>query len=324
MRTRAIATCGLVLVAATCGDDRGDDAGNGEADYRPPHAQPEPRVAGYSAPPAAIAVEPMPAFQPPAPVWPAARAVALAANGSAVADPAMPLRVEDLGAGALGPVTVEPLSRAATLAAGIDGVVLRVSRAGGLAAAGPARITLDYHAFRWAHGGDWASRLALWVLPECALTSPGAAGCTGQRLAGVNDAGAGTVSAVLDAGTLDALVAPRDPTAGAAPVPTGMLVMAAAASAGAGGDYAATSLAPAAAWSAGGNAGDFAWTYPLRIPPSLGGPAPRIELAYSSGSVDGRMASTNNQASWVGEGFEWQLGSIERRYGGCAAGRTPP
>jgi len=320
MRTRAIAYCGLALLAATCSDERSDDTGNDDPDYRPPHAQQEPPVAGYSAAPAAITVEPMPAFQAPAAVWPQARAVELATTASALGDPGVPLRIEDLGAGALGPVTVESLSHAATVAAGIDGIVVRVSRPGGLAAAGPARFTLDYHAFRWAYGGDWASRLALWVLPECALTSPGAAGCTGQKLAAVNDAGAGTVSAVLDMGKLSALVAPRDPTASGAavPAPTGMLVMAAAAAAGTGGDYSATSLAPAATWDAGGNAGDFSWTYPLRVPPALGGPAPKIDLAYSSASVDGRMASTNNQASWVGEGFDWQPGAIERRYNGCA------
>src|SRR5262249_32287800 len=44
----------------------------------------------------------------------------------------------------------------------------------------------------------------------------------------------------------------------------------------------------------------------------------KIELGYSSASVDGRTVSTNNQASWTGEGFDWQPGSIERRYVGCA------
>lgn len=318
MRTRAVATSGLLLLAATCADDRGADVGGGDPDYRPPHAQQEPPVAGYSATPVALAVEPMPAFQAPAAVWPEARVVELATAGGALAVPGVPLRVEDVAGGGLGAITVELMSRTTTRAAGIDGVVFRVSRAGGLAAAGPARLTADYSAFRWAYGGDWASRLALWALPECALSSPGADGCRGLKLAAVNDAGAGMVSAVVDVGQLaSALVAPG--TAGdAATGPTGMLVMLAAAASGAGGDYSATSLAPSAAWSAGGNAGDFAWTYPLRMPPSLGGPVPKIELTYSSASVDGRMASTNNQASWVGEGFDWQPGSIERRYNNCS------
>ena len=49
----------------------------------------------------------------------------------------------------------------------------------------------------------------------------------------------------------------------------------------------------------------------------LGGPAPQIGLGYSSGSVDGRMASTNNQTSWVGEGWDYWPGFIERRYKPC-------
>jgi RHS repeat-associated protein len=283
---RAIATCGLILVAATCGDDRGGEPGGDEVDYVPPHAQQEPPVVGYLAPPAAVAVEPMPAFKAPAPVWPEPGKAALRVDGASGA-------------------TVEPISHAVTAAAGIDGVVMRVA---GALAGGPVRLTVDYGAFRYAHGGDWASRLSLWLLPECALVNPGAPACRGQQLATVNDAGAGTVSAVADVGQ----------TALALGGTGGMLVMAAAGAAGAGGDYSATSLAPASTWEAGGNSGDFSWTYPLRMPPALGGPAPRIELAYSSSSVDGRMASTNNQASWVGEGFDWQPGAIERRYNGCA------
>lgn len=290
---RAIASCGLILVAATCGDDRGGEPGGDEVDYVPPHAQQEPPVVGYLAPPAQVAVERMPAYKVPAPVWPDAKAA---------------LRVDELGAAAgSGAVSVEPIPHAVTAAAGIDGAVMRVSRAGGLAAGGPVRLTVDYRSFRYAHGGDWASRLSLWLLPECALTTPAAPGCGGQPLATTNDTGAGTVSAVADLGA-----------AALAGNPGGMLVMAAAGATGAGGDYAATSLAPASTWEAGGNSGDFSWSYPLRMPPALGGPAPKIELAYSSASVDGRMASTNNQASWVGEGFDWQPGAIERRYTGCA------
>ena len=315
MRTRAVVYSGLLLLAATCSDDHRDGGDGVDPDYRPPHAQQEPPVAGYSATPATVTVEPMPVFQAAAAVWPEPRAVGLATAASALGDPGVPLRIEDLGkAGALGAVTVESLNRAATAAAGIDGIVLRVSRAGGLAAAGPARLTVDYRAFRWAYGGDWASRLSLWALPECALTSPEAPGCRGQKLAAVNNTAAGTVSAVVDVGQLAGALAGGTAATG----PTGMLVMAAATAAGAGGDYSATSLAPAATWSVAGNAGDFAWMYPLRMPPSLGGPTPQIELAYSSASVDGRMASTNNQASWIGEGFDWQPGNIERRYNGCA------
>ncbi|WP_157549342.1 hypothetical protein [Nonomuraea candida] len=56
----------------------------------------------------------------------------------------------------------------------------------------------------------------------------------------------------------------------------------------------------------------------MRTPPSLGGDEPELSLAYSSQSLDGRTAATNNQASWAGDGFELSPGGyIERRYKSC-------
>ncbi len=54
------------------------------------------------------------------------------------------------------------------------------------------------------------------------------------------------------------------------------------------------------------------------MPPSLGGPTPSLALAYSSSSVDGRMAASNNQPSWIGEGFELGANFIERKYVSCS------
>ncbi|MGJ3559556.1 hypothetical protein ACR6C2_16200 [Streptomyces sp. INA 01156] len=45
---------------------------------------------------------------------------------------------------------------------------------------------------------------------------------------------------------------------------------------------------------------------------------PKVGLLYSSGAIDGRTGSTNNQASWVGDGFDLWPGFIERRYKPCA------
>ncbi|MEU8352366.1 sugar-binding protein, partial [Streptomyces sp. NPDC048845] len=42
-----------------------------------------------------------------------------------------------------------------------------------------------------------------------------------------------------------------------------------------------------------------------------------VSLSYSSGTIDGRTSSTNNQGSWIGDGFELAPGSIERRYKPC-------
>ncbi|MEV0385453.1 RHS repeat-associated core domain-containing protein [Nonomuraea sp. NPDC050643] len=221
-------------------------------------------------------------------VWPKAAtadAVPTAGQGQRAGD--LPVWVA-ASAGAQ-PVRVELMGRAE----GGNGLLLRVS---GAPDTGKVRLTVDYSGFRHAYGADWASRLRVLALPQCE-------GCRTRTLATDNDPAAGTVSAALDeplgqAGTLLALAAePSGPA----------------------GDYAATSLQPSWAWSAGGNSGSFSWSYPMRTPPSLGGPAPRIELGYSSASVDGRMPASNNQPSWAGEGFDWAPGFVERRYQPCAA-----
>jgi RHS repeat-associated protein len=327
----------LLAVVAGCSDDdtpiHGEESGT---PYRPPATQREPLVAGNPFSPVAIPKERTGTpFEPPAPSWPSSSVVDVAlpdatafhfGADSSVPVARLPVRVEGVaGVNAPRRLKIESFSRAQTTSAGVDGVLLRVSRSDGIKDPGPARFTLDYSGFRWAYGGDWASRLSLWVVPECALSSPSALGCQARKLAAVNDLAAGTVSAVVDVGdststTLDLQsgVAPSDATTTSTSSSGSTLLALSASTSGAGGDYQATSLSPAATWSAGGNSGDFSWSYPLRVPPSLGGPAPKVELSYSSSSVDGRAASTNNQASWIGEGFEWQPGSIERRYNGCA------
>ncbi|GAB4006331.1 hypothetical protein GCM10029992_56690 [Glycomyces albus] len=83
------------------------------------------------------------------------------------------------------------------------------------------------------------------------------------------------------------------------------------------GTFAATTLSPAATWSAGNPTGDFSWSYPIELPSSAGGLDPSIAFAYSSSAVDGRNESTNNQPSVIGEGFSFHPGFIERRYTPC-------
>ncbi len=55
------------------------------------------------------------------------------------------------------------------------------------------------------------------------------------------------------------------------------------------------------------------------MPPAAAGTAPSVSLDYNSGSVDGRVASTNNQSGMIGEGFTLSADSyIERTYTDCA------
>src|SRR5690348_13565436 len=86
-----------------------------------------------------------------------------------------------------------------------------------------------------------------------------------------------------------------------------------------GGNAKASPLSPSATWSVSGQSGDFTWSYPLRVPPAPGGFTPHLGLAYSSSAVDGRTSAANNQASWVGDGWDLSVGFIERSYMPCAS-----
>ncbi len=163
------------------------------------------------------------------------------------------------------------------------------------------RISVSYRSWAGGFGGDYAQRLSLVALPACFLSTPAVLRCqTTTPVATRND----TSNQVLIAQMPRTL--------------SGAVVLAAAAGAsGSSGSYAATSLAPSSTWTVGLNTGDFQWSYPLRVPPTQGGPAPSLSLDYSSQSVDGRVASTNAQPSWVGEGHDLSSGFIERRYVSC-------
>src|SRR5262249_39797275 len=159
------------------------------------------------------------------------------------------------------------------------------------------RLSVDYSSFAGAYGGDYAGRLRLVALPECALSTVESAGCQAGPLASTNDT-------ATNRGSADVTLAASRTT----------LVALAARAPSSSGTCAATSLSPSASWSVEGTSGDFSWQYPMQSPPALGGPEPELSLAYSSSSVDGRNATTNNQPGWVGEGFEYAPGFIERSY----------
>ncbi|MGI5153085.1 polymorphic toxin-type HINT domain-containing protein [Plantactinospora sp. CA-294935] len=243
----------------------------------------------------------------PAPVWPkpgTARVTLPTGSGQRAAAtggvpvPGLPVRVAATAdSGSLSEVSVEILDRAT--AAWRDGLLVRVKPLAP-ATAVPMNVSVDYGSFRYAYGGNWASRLRLWQLPPaCAEQTPGSDGCRPTPLASVNNAADGTV------------------TADVAAAPAGTLLALAAAPSGPEGDFTATPLAPSATWSSGGSTGDFTWSYPMRVPPSLGGPTPNLALSYSSSRTDGRSSADNNQPSWVGEGFEYAPGFIERSYVPC-------
>ncbi|WP_083936764.1 RHS repeat-associated core domain-containing protein [Longispora albida] len=217
--------------------------------------------------------------------WPAAGKVRLTPGTTETRAGGLPVSLK--ASGTPREVTVEVLDQQASRAAGYDGVLVRLE--GG----GDVGLTVDYGAFAQSYGGGWASRLQLAALSDCA--SP--AVCrTRTPVPHRNDSGSRKVSATVAA--------------------SGLYALSAGSSSGAG-DYKATSLAPAGAWSAGNNAGNFGYSYGLRTPPAAG-PAPALSFAYSSQSHDGRTSGSNNQASMIGDGWSYEPGYIERRYAACA------
>ncbi|MEW2309113.1 RHS repeat-associated core domain-containing protein [Streptomyces sp. NPDC006864] len=220
-----------------------------------------------------------------------------------------------------GQVQVQVLDRDITESLGVDGVVLALRPATG--AAGTVKVKVDYSDFRDAYGGDWASRLTLKALPVCALTTPGEKGCAiGEALPASNEVEAGSIEAAVE---LPAATAPRSAgvtpvtqRAGGLEVSGGTVLLAATATAGGpSGNFGATPLSPSASWSAGGSNGAFSWSYPISAPAVAGSAIPDLKLGYSSQSVDGRTASTNNQANAIGDGWSMEPGYIERRYISC-------
>ncbi|MFJ6252688.1 MULTISPECIES: polymorphic toxin-type HINT domain-containing protein [unclassified Streptomyces] len=217
--------------------------------------------------------------------------------------------------------------RAAAHTAGVEGLLMTLRPTATAPSGGPVKVEIDYSSIRGAYAAGWSSRLRLVTLPACALTTPEKAECRQQTpLATENNTSSHTLAADLTvpAPATSMKTANGLPKAGAsapsasAVAPAGMTVLAATAGAGGSdGSFKATSLSSSGSWSAGGNSGGFGWNMPIDVPAAPGGLAPKVALSYNSSSVDGRTASTNNQSSWIGEGWEYSPGFIERRYASC-------
>ncbi|MFF3322717.1 RHS repeat-associated core domain-containing protein [Streptomyces sp. NPDC002889] len=249
------------------------------------------------------------------PLAPRGKAKQTAVGGLAVSVGSLP------GATAPERTRIAVLDRKATRAAGIRGVVLTAQAD----RSGKAELTVDYASFASAVGGGWSGRLRLVEYPRCVLTTPKDPKCrTAKPLEARNDITAQTLSAPLDLTAPPRSTAPAGRAASASratastatvlavtPDPSGQ-------SASGAGDFSATPLASSSTWEAGGSSGSFTWAYPMSAPAPAAGPAPSLNLAYDSGSIDGRNASTNNQGTDAGEGFGLSTVSyVERRYGSC-------
>ncbi|MFI8811337.1 MULTISPECIES: polymorphic toxin-type HINT domain-containing protein [unclassified Streptomyces] len=207
-------------------------------------------------------------------------------------------------------VTSRILDRTQAERAGVNGMMFTLTPKSPAAsdrtpqdpAKSPFAVTVDYSEFAESYGGAYASRMKLIELPACALTTPERKQCrSGKPLTATNDTAGQTLT--TNAVTL---------RSGAATV-----LAATATATGDKGDYKATPLSPSSTWITSLNTGDFTWSYDIPVPDVPGGLKPRLGLSYSSGSMDGRTGGTNNQGSWVGDGFDLWPGFIERRYKPC-------
>ncbi|MET9964979.1 RHS repeat-associated core domain-containing protein [Streptomyces sp. NPDC006356] len=237
----------------------------------------------------------------------------------------------------------------------IGGIVFQVTPPEN--ATGNAVIALDHTEFAQLYGADWADRLEFTQFPECFLTTPDVEGCSEPTAVdtrnvveplptdatddGILD-GVRRVEATVDVATL------TDPTATASSASTasaesegavtdavfrksGASEVRTAATAGSGssvflgnpkagsakGDFSATPLVSAGSWAAGSSSGGFTYSYAMQVPEVPNGPSPSIGFTYNSQVVDGRTSATNNQASWIGDGWEYNPGSITRTYRAC-------
>jgi RHS repeat-associated protein len=217
--------------------------------------------------------------------------------------------------GAAVQASVTVASHAVAVAAGVRGVVFSIERT----SSGPSatvHVSLGYKSFASAYGGNYASRLHLVELPACVLTDPAAAAC--RRAVPVGSANDTRASALGADVTLSALAPAQMTLARHAASPAAAVILAATTSpASAEGDYSATPLSQEGNWAQAGSSGAFTYSYPVHVPPVPGGLTPDVTLGYSSQEADGLTSTTNDQASWAGDGWDYSPGYIERDYAPC-------
>ncbi|MCX4756216.1 polymorphic toxin-type HINT domain-containing protein [Kitasatospora purpeofusca] len=229
-------------------------------------------------------------------------------------------------------VAVQVTAQDKGTAAGVTGPLVALSDAGSDGSGGrTANVTLDLKALQAA---GWSERAELVALPACALTAPDMPECRTQTPVASKADGRGGITAEVTLppaqasaqhnGAVKASFSTDSMSsralAAAAPSGSGggSVVLAAAPSpSGSLGNYKATSLSPSSAWSAGSNSGNFTYGYPIQVPPALGGSTPPVALGYNSADVDGKTSASNAQPSWIGDGWGYEPGFIERSYKSC-------
>ncbi|WUD76777.1 polymorphic toxin-type HINT domain-containing protein [Streptomyces sp. NBC_00510] len=275
------------------------------------------------------------------PVWPKPGTATVVLDSHSAAKPVkageLPVWVASAGEGeGTGEVRVRTASHTQTLRAGANGMLLGITPSRATAARSRVRVVVDYAGIARAYGGGFGSRLQLVQLPACALTTPSLPACRKRTpLRFTNRAGAEQLTATVTLGSAPAdepedetdgdadgdADGPRTMSAHTAPMAadTGTTALAVTSgNSGSQGDYAATTLSGAGTWQASAT-GSFTYAYPISVPAAIGGNAPSVGLSYDSQSVDGETSARNSQASWVGDGWSYQVGYVERGYRACGS-----
>ncbi|HEY0260885.1 MAG TPA: hypothetical protein VGC18_13660, partial [Lacisediminihabitans sp.] len=208
---------------------------------------------------------------------------------------------------AVGSVNASLLSVQEAKADGLKGLVIRVARADGKTTAAPLAIRIPKELLSSVYGGDYASRVR-WAQ----VAAPKKPSTTFMKKAS-------TTPVASVPSSQGVVLTPQISSNQMLLVP-----MSAPVSSSGTGSFAATPLKPSSTWDVSAQTGDFSWSYAMRTPPAAAGPTPTLALQYDSQSVDGETASTNNQPSSVGEGWDVSGGGyIERTYVGCSQDNGP-
>ncbi|MEV7600325.1 RHS repeat-associated core domain-containing protein [Kitasatospora sp. NPDC089797] len=248
------------------------------------------------------------------------------ADGKPVQAGNLPVKLAK-GGSSVGSVKVEVGTADQGRNAGATGPVVTLTAPDG--GDGKLQVALD---LKTLQGVGWADRARLVQLPACALTTPDKAECRQQTpVAAAVDPKTGLLTAEVALAAKPAAGATKSAATAAdgsrvvqaaftqsATAESATVLAATADSGGATGNYSASPLAPSMNWGAGSNIGNFTYSYPIQLPPALGGAAPSVVLGYNSAAVDGKNSARNPQSSWIGEGWDYQPGFIERSYRSCA------
>lgn len=196
-------------------------------------------------------------------------------------------------------VAVEVLSSKDAKDMGVDGLAIALSPVDDAVQREPVAMRVPSELLDGMFGGDYASRVEWVEVP----------------LADADENLVADAELVPSAQTEEGLVLSPQLRSGG----TLLVARAGTSSTNGTGSYSATPLKASSTWDVAEQTGAFTWSYDIKTPAPGAGPAPAVGLSYNSQAVDGLTASTNNQPSVVGEG--WELagsGFIERSYIPCA------